>query len=92
MSSAEVFVPALEQLLVATNAQHVRLSGLRFEHSTWLLPDQQGYVGCQAMGYCHQTPNNRVTAPAAIRFEDCRHVTFENNILQHTGASGLAFP
>jgi hypothetical protein len=92
MNSAEVYAPFLEHLLLANGAHHARISGLRFEHSTWLLPDERGYVGLQAMTYYFdrlRRPNT--VAPAALQFEDCHHLVFENNIVQHTGASGVAF-
>jgi hypothetical protein len=92
MNTAEVFAPRLQHLLLADGAHHVRISGLRFEHSTWLLPDERGHVGLQAMTYYFdrlRRPNT--VAPAALQFEDCHHLVFENNIVQHTGASGVAF-
>jgi hypothetical protein len=91
MATAQVYAPRLEQLLVARDASHIRIAALRFEHSTWLLPEEQGYVGLQAMTYYEQGPRARLVAPAAIVFDTCHHIEFEGNVLQHTGASGLAF-
>jgi hypothetical protein len=49
MRNAEVYVPYLQHFLLADGVDHVRISGLRLEHSTWLHPDVQdirNYCGC----------------------------------------------
>jgi hypothetical protein len=92
MKTIEVYVPRIERLLEAKDVHSLHIQGLTFEHSTWLEPDKQGYVGLQAMNF-YDRGEGRASgiAPAALVFTDCSYIAFEKNVVQNTGSTGLAF-
>ena len=85
MSKAEVVAPVAEQLVrmegdVAAGkfVRHVTLRGLRFEYTTWPLPEE-GYMCVQA----------EITPPAAIHADGATRCRIEQCELVHLGAWGV---
>jgi hypothetical protein len=89
LSDGSAVAPALETILsikgTPTNPVHdIQFYGLTFEHSTWLAPDTEGYVGTQAgLG-----PTNAPIA-SAITVNCAKNIRFERNVMQHFGGNGL---
>jgi hypothetical protein len=53
MTSAAVVAPVVERLIsiegtLSAPVHHLQFRGLTFEHTTWLVPNHEGYVGDQA--------------------------------------------
>lgn len=101
MTTATVIAPRLERLIgvqgtLSAPVRHIAFHGLTFEHSTWLLPNSEGFIGDQAFTYFVQPlPNDEITSypsqkhPAAVHVEAANNIRFERNVLQHLGSSGL---
>jgi Right handed beta helix region len=68
----------------AAPVQNLAFCGLAFQHTTWLAPNDQGYVGAQA-GIAYDNES----ASAAIVVQYANHITFERNVFQHLGGVGL---
>jgi hypothetical protein len=65
-------------------AQNLAFCGLAFQHTTWLAPNNQGYVGTQAgIAYDNQS------ASSAIVVRYAQNITFERDIFRHLGGMGL---
>jgi Right handed beta helix region len=65
--------------------QNLAFCGLTFQHSTWLEPNQQGYVGTQA-----GIPYDSDPATAAIVTTYAKNITFERNRFLHLGGMGIS--
>lgn len=101
MATATVVAPRLEQLLrvqgtLSSPAHHTQFHGLTFEHSTWILPNNEGFIGDQAFTiFTQPLPNDEITSypgyrhPAAVHVEAANNIRFERNVFQHLGSSGL---
>jgi hypothetical protein len=101
MASADVVAPRLERLFSVTgtlgNPVHdLEFWGLTFEHSTWLVPDTEGYVGDQAsIVFVQPLPADEITSypghrlPAGVHVEAANRIRFERNVFHHMGASAL---
>ncbi len=89
IATIQAIVPQIETLIQiqgtkASPVQNLAFCNLAFQHTTWLAPDQQGYVGTQA-----GIPYDSDPAPAAIVVKYANHITFERNLLQHLGGMGI---
>jgi hypothetical protein len=85
----QAIAPQVETLINIQGAkdapvQNLAFCGLSFQHTTWLAPNDQGYVGAQAgMAYDNES------ASSAIVVQYANHITFERNVFQHLGGGGL---
>jgi GH141 insertion domain/Right handed beta helix region/Pel9A-like, right handed beta helix region len=101
MATAEVIAPRLERLLGVTGTldspvRNMEFRGLTFEHTTWLVPDSEGYVGDQAsIVFTQPLPADQITwypghrLPAAVHVEAANLIRFERNEFRRLGASAL---
>jgi hypothetical protein len=101
MATVDVVAPRLEQLVrvqgtLSSPAHHIQFHGLAFEHSTWLLPNGEGFIGDQAFTvFTQPLPNDEITSypghrhPAAVHVEAANNIRFERNVFRHLGSSGL---
>jgi hypothetical protein len=85
----QAIAPQIETLIniqgsKASPVQNLAFCGLAFQHTTWLVPNDQGYVGTQA-GIAYDDES----ASAAIAVQYAHHITFERNRFQHLGGMGL---
>ena len=91
MTTAEVIIPVLEQLLRIEGAKHIRFVGLQFEHTTWLGANY-GYLGLQSNIHTPTGPGTdrkRLTIPPGIVLVAAGHVRFEGNIFRNMGGSAI---
>jgi hypothetical protein len=101
MSAADVVAPRLERLLSVAGSldapvHHLQFRGLTFEHTTWLAPDEEGYVGDQAsLVFTERLPVDEISSypghrlPAGVHVEAANAIRFERNVFRHMGASAL---
>jgi hypothetical protein len=101
MTIAEVVVPRLQTLLeirgtLDAPAHDIEFSGLTFEHSTWLSPSNEGFIGDQASTeFVQPLPADEITSypsrplPAAVTVQAAHHIRFERNVFQRLGASAV---
>ena len=81
-----------------TPVHHLQFVGLTFEHTTWLVPNGEGYVGDQAsLVFTDPLPEDQITSypgirlPGAIHIEGAHHTRLERNVLRHLGASAVNY-
>ena len=98
MSTAEVIVPRLEQLVHAESTTNLRFDGIRFSYSTFLRPGEaEGYAATQAgftlTGENGPVPDNAAAfqTPMAVAVEalDSDGVAFVNTTFTRIGSAGL---
>lgn len=110
LNRALVVAPALETLVKAEGTAerplaHVRFRGIAFQHTTWMLPSQQGLVPLQAGMYlvdAYQlrqpgTPEKAtlenqawVGRPAsAVKLQYANNLVFDNCRFEHTASTAL---
>jgi hypothetical protein len=101
MAGADVVVPVLERLVTVQGTlgapvHHLQFRGLTFEHSTWMVPSSEGYVGDQASIVFTQTlPDDEISSypghrlPGGVHVEAANGIRFERNVFRHMGASAL---
>jgi Right handed beta helix region len=89
VAQMQAIAPQIETLIniqgsKASPVQNLAFCELAFQHTTWLVPNDQGYVGTQAgIAYDDQS------ASSAIGVQYAHHITFERNRFQHLGGMGL---
>ncbi len=100
-SVAEVVAPRLEQLVSVVGTLNapvhdLQFRGLTFEHTTWLVPSSEGYVGDQAsIVFTQPLPDDEISSypghrlPAGVHVEAANTIRFERNVFRHMGASAL---
>ena len=91
MSTAEVIAPNVERLISVQGTldapvQNLLFYGLTLEHSTYLDPNSQGYIGMQASVWGWDTGG---IIPVAIYFSNAEHIRFERSVFQHMGGSAI---
>jgi Right handed beta helix region len=89
IENLQAIAPQIETLIKVEGtkdapAQNLAFCGLTFHHTTWLAPNDQGYVGTQA-----GIPFDSDPATAAIGIKYAQNITFERNVFQHLGGMGL---
>jgi hypothetical protein len=65
-------------------------SGLTFAHTTWNAPTAEGYVDNQAGVIWDPTTRTPARIPAAVQVHRGARITFSDDVVQHTGTSGIA--
>lgn len=106
MSNANVELPVLETLLVASGnvdepVSFITFQGITFSYATWLTPSSsEGYAldqgGFHLIGPDHQANNighdpNVVRTPGNVSLVYAQNISFQNNTFTHLGAVGLDF-
>lgn len=112
MTKATVIAPYLETLLQVEGTpdnivSNIHISGITFQHSTWLRPSQQGHVPLQAGmymldAYKLKTPGTPDKAglenqawigrqPAAVQLAYVSNTSFEHCDFVHLGATGIDY-
>jgi hypothetical protein len=91
MSTAEVIAPNVERLISVQGTldapvQNLLFYGLTLEHSTYLDPNSQGYIGMQASVWGWDTGG---IIPVAIYLSNAEHIQFERSVFQHMGGSAI---
>jgi len=101
LASAVVVAPRLETLVriqgtLDAPARHIQFHGLTFEHTTWLLPNSEGFIGDQAsIAFTQRLPADQTTSypghrlPAAFHLESASNIRLERNTFQHLGGSAI---
>lgn len=98
METAEVIVPQVETLLAVKGTldrpvEYLSVEGVTFLHSTWLLPNERGYLNIQAGQYSLEPTVENVQyagrPPAAVEAECAHHCVFKRNVFKKLGAVGL---
>jgi hypothetical protein len=110
MSTAEVIVPLLETLVriegsLDNPVRHVRLEGIRFEHTTWMRPSRAGHVPLQAGMFIIDayklkipgTPDKNSLEnqawigrqPAALILSSACNICIKECIFNHLAATGV---
>jgi hypothetical protein len=101
LATAVVVAPRLETLVMfrgslSTPIKNIELHGFVFEHTTWLLPSREGFIGDQAgTGFLepHQEDETLyyhvVRMPGAIHLEAADQIRLERNVLRHVGGTGI---
>jgi hypothetical protein len=101
MSSADVVAPRLETIMTVAGSlsapvHNLQFKGLTFAYSTWLVPDDEGYVGDQAsIVFTQPLPADEITSypghrlPAAVHVAAAQAIRFERNVFHHLGSSAL---
>jgi hypothetical protein len=77
---------------------HLQFVGLTFEHTTWLMPNGEGYIGDQAsLVFTGPLPDDQITSypgirlPGAIHIEAAHDTRLERNVLRHLGGSAVNY-
>jgi hypothetical protein len=102
MGSVNAVVPRLQTLIelkgdLDTPVRNMQFFGLIFEYSNWLSPNEEGFVGDQAVVTFTRpqaTKDERNyylgdRLPGAIYFEATENIRFERNIIMHIGSSAV---
>ncbi len=89
VETIQAIAPQIETLIniqgsTASPVQNLAFCGLTFQHTTWLAPNDQGYVGTQA-GIAYDNES----ASAAIVVQQAQNITFDRNVFRHLGGTGL---
>ncbi|WP_241739292.1 right-handed parallel beta-helix repeat-containing protein [Pontibacter beigongshangensis] len=112
MSRADVEAPYLETIVQVKGnldnpVQYVNFKGIRFEHTTWMRPSEQGHVPLQAGWYLIEayklkepgTPDKAKLEnqawvgrqPAGMMLTNAKHISIERCVFTHMAATGLDF-
>ncbi len=112
MAKSEVISPALETLMTIEGTldnpvRNVTVSGLKFAHTTWLRPSQEGHVCLQAGmflldAYKLPKPGTPEKAglenqawhgrpPGGVTVSGAENVSFERCHFEHMGSAGLDY-
>lgn len=86
MSGITVIAPRLERLVTVDGANNVAFLRLIFEHTTWLHPENNGYVG-QISG--RTIAGTATLFGTAINVINATGFRFEGNVVVGCGAQGL---
>jgi hypothetical protein len=101
LATADVVVPRVETLLalngtLSSPIHDIQFKNLTFAYSTWLRPNDEGFVGDQAsVVFTQPLPSDQITSypghrhPAAVHVQSADDVVFERNVFVHLGSSGL---
>ncbi len=110
LNNAEVVAPFLESLVefkgdLDNPVKHFTISGIAFQHTTWMRPSERGHVPLQAGWYILEayklkepgTPDKESLEnqawigrqPGGIEISNASHINIENCQFQHMAATGL---
>jgi hypothetical protein len=98
MQTAEVIVPQVETLLAVKGTldrpvKYLTFEGITFLHSTWLLPNERGYLNNQAGQYSIEPTVENVQfvgrPPGAVEVKCAHNCVFKRNVFKKLGAVGL---
>lgn len=90
LGEARVVAPAVEVLLslrgIHEEIRHIRFEGITFEHTTWLAPDDEGFVDSQAtLGQQGQPLRG------AVEITYANHIRLDRCVVRHAGGQGIVF-
>jgi hypothetical protein len=68
----------------------IDFSGITFAYTTWNAPTAEGYVDNQAGVLWDPTTRAPIQIPAAVQVHRGARITFTDDVVQHTGTSGIA--
>lgn len=97
MSGKTVVIPTVQTLVEAgTSAETIEnltISGLTFQHATWLPTDEDGVTPWQANNLVTGDPAHPDVAmvPSAVAFHKAANVVFSGNTITRVGGSGVSF-
>jgi hypothetical protein len=94
MSTAEVIAPKVERLvsikgILDAPVRNLLFYGLTFEHSTYLDPNTQGFIGLGNSIWGTGVDERQGFVPTAIYLSSTENIQFERNTFQHLGGSAL---
>lgn len=92
MTTAEVYAPALEQLVqlqgtASAPVRDIRFQGISFQHSTWTQPSAEGFSHWQADVSVIGT---QTRIPAAVHLQNAERILFERCTFRNLGGSGVS--
>ena len=102
MATAEVIAPIVERLIFVQGhldgpkVENLRFEGLSFEHTTWMLPSQEGFKGHQGGAYevdekvDPRVPWPRGWMPGGVEAEAASNIHFCRSRFRNMGGAGLA--
>lgn len=74
----------------AVNSVHdITFSGITFQDTTWTAPNTSGYVDNQAGILWDPVTHAPTRIPAAVQVHRGQRITFADDVVQHTGGSGI---
>jgi hypothetical protein len=101
IATLDAVAPVLEALValrgtLAQPVHHIQFRGLTFQDTTWLVPDNEGYIGDQAsIAYTQALPQDEIASypghrlPAGFHLEAADHIRLERNTFRNMGASAV---
>ncbi|HEU4682888.1 MAG TPA: right-handed parallel beta-helix repeat-containing protein [Nitrospira sp.] len=93
MTTISAIAPRLPQLLRIEGSVHapvhdIQFSGIVFEHSTWLEPNEEGFATGQADNiFKGQERDHQI--PGAIHVEYAHHIRFDSNVFRNLGSTAI---
>jgi hypothetical protein len=67
----------------------IAFSGITFEYTTWNVPSTEGYIDNQAGILWDPTTHAPTRIPAAVQVHRGARISFTNDVVTHTGTSGI---
>lgn len=88
MDGKEAVLPVTEQLVIFDNCENIVFDGIKFEHTSWLLPNELGYHDAQSGTYVQ---HNGIwgDVPGAIETHAAERITITNSELCNLGGGGI---
>ena len=74
---------------VVAPVHDMTFSGITFQYTTWNAPTTEGYVDNQAGITWDPTTRTPSRIPAAVQVHRGARITFTNDVVRHTGTSGI---
>lgn len=94
INSLNFISPMIEQVLRLNDVSNIRFVDFSFEHTTWLRPNDFGYMGQGEGFYETKTTKNSYGGgvyqpPFAIKLENSKDIILENVSIMHTGGGAV---
>jgi hypothetical protein len=74
---------------VVAPVHDITFSGITFEYTTWNAPTTEGYIDNQAGITWDPTTHAPSRIPAAVQVHRGARISFTNDVVEHTGTSGI---
>ena len=93
MARVEVTAPSLEDLIVVDGASRLAFEGILFEHTTWLGPDDGGFINWQSSVFKAATDGPQykgmTVMPSAVRLVGATECRFDRCTFRNLGGGGI---
>lgn len=87
MDEKEAILPVVEQIICMEGASNIIFDGITFEHSSYLLPSQIGYIDAQANTQVYEDSWKQVDG--GIMLDSCEYITITNCVIRNMGTAGI---